>query len=84
MKRKPLRYAILIEKTRTGYSAHVPDLLGCVAAAATRKGTVQLIREAIEFHMEGMRLNGESVSPPFLGLRIRRDRMRRGKLRVRS
>ena len=64
MKRKPLRYAILIEKTRTGYSAHVPDLLGCVAAGTTRKETVRLIREAIAFHLEGMRLHGESIPPP--------------------
>ena len=67
MKRKPLRYAILIEKTPTGYSAHVPDLLGCVAAGTTRKGTVRLIREAIEFHLEGMRLHGEPIPPPSSG-----------------
>ena len=67
MKRKPLRYAILIEKTRTGYSAHVPDLLGCVAAGTTRKETVRLIREAIEFHLQGMRLHGEPIPPPSSG-----------------
>ncbi len=67
MKRKPLRYAILIEKTKTGYSAHVPDLLGCVAAGETRQETMRLIREAIEFHLEGMRLHGEPIPAPAAG-----------------
>ena len=61
MKLKSMRYAILIEKTKTGYSAHVPDLLGCVAAGRTRAQTLKLIREAIEFHLEGMRLHGEPI-----------------------
>jgi predicted RNase H-like HicB family nuclease len=59
-----MRYAILIEKTATGFSAHVPDLPGCVAAGETREETVQLIREAILFHREGMHLHGESVHEP--------------------
>ena len=63
MKLKSMRYAILIEKTKTGYSAHVPDLLGCVAAGKTRPETLKLIREAIAFHLEGMRLHGEPIPP---------------------
>jgi predicted RNase H-like HicB family nuclease len=47
-----------------GYSAHVPDLPGCAAAAATMDETRELIREAIEFHIEGMRLHGEPVPEP--------------------
>lgn len=59
-----MRFAVLIEPTATGYSGHVPDLPGCVAAGETRDDTVQLLREAIEFHLEGMRLHGETIPPP--------------------
>jgi predicted RNase H-like HicB family nuclease len=59
-----MRYAILVDKTPTGYSAHVPDLPGCVAAGETREETLQLIREAIALHIEGMRLHGETVPEP--------------------
>jgi predicted RNase H-like HicB family nuclease len=58
------KYVALIEKTSTGYSAHVPDLPGCIAAAGTYVETVDLIHEAIEFHIEGMLLHGEMVPEP--------------------
>ena len=58
------KYTVFLEPTATGYSAHVPDLPGCVAAASTLEATRQLIREAIEFHIEGMRTNGEVVPKP--------------------
>ena len=58
------RYVALIEKTGTGCSAHVPDLPGCVAAAGTYAETVDLIHEAVEFHIEGMVLHGERVPEP--------------------
>ena len=58
------RYVALIEKTGTGYSAHVPDLPGCIAAAERLRTTVKLIHEAIEFHIEGMLLHGEHVPAP--------------------
>ncbi|MBI4903607.1 MAG: type II toxin-antitoxin system HicB family antitoxin [Acidobacteria bacterium] len=58
------KYTVFFEKTSAGYSAHVPDLPGCVAAAATLEETRQLMREAIEFHIEGMLMNGEVVPPP--------------------
>jgi predicted RNase H-like HicB family nuclease len=58
------KYTVFIEPTNTGYSAHVPDLPGCVAAARTLEETRQLIREAIEFHIEGLRLNGDPVPEP--------------------
>jgi predicted RNase H-like HicB family nuclease len=61
-----MRYVILLEPTRTGVSAHVPDLPGCVAVGETREETLHLIREAIEFHLEGMRLHGESIPEPTL------------------
>lgn len=58
------RYAVVFERSRTGYGAYVPDLPGCVAAAASLDETAQLIREAIELHIEGMREDGDDVPPP--------------------
>ena len=59
-----MRFAVLIEPTATGYSGHVPDLPGCVAAGETRDETIELLREAVEFHLEGMRLHGETTPEP--------------------
>ena len=59
-----MRYAIVVEKGPTGYGAYVPDLPGCVAAAETRTEVLQLIREAIEFHIEAMREDGFPVPEP--------------------
>jgi predicted RNase H-like HicB family nuclease len=58
------KYTVFIEPTATGYSAYVPDLPGCVAAATTLEETRKLIKEAIEFHIEGMRINGDMVPEP--------------------
>ncbi len=58
------KYIVFFEPTNNGFSAHLPDLPGCVAAASTLEETRQLIREAIEFHVEGMRMNGEVVPAP--------------------
>jgi predicted RNase H-like HicB family nuclease len=58
------RYTVFIEPTATGFSAYVPDLPGCVAAASTLEETRDLIKEAIEFHIEGMRMNGEVIPEP--------------------
>jgi len=58
------RYAVVIEKTGDGYGAHVPDLPGCVAAGDTYEETEQLIREAIPFHLEGLRMNGDPIPDP--------------------
>jgi predicted RNase H-like HicB family nuclease len=57
-------YTVFIEPTANGYSAYVPDLPGCVAAASSLDETRQLIKEAIEFHIEGMRMNGDPVPEP--------------------
>ena len=59
-----MRYAVVIERSATGFSAFVPDLPGCVAAAETEPEVRQLIREAIEFHLEGLREEGEPIPPP--------------------
>jgi predicted RNase H-like HicB family nuclease len=58
------KYTVFIEPTETGFSAYVPDLPGCVAAASTLEETRELIKEAIEFHIEGMRMNGDPVPEP--------------------
>ena len=59
-----MRYAIVVEKGPTSYGAYVPDLPGCAAAAETRGEALQLIREAIEFHIEAMREDGLPVPEP--------------------
>lgn len=59
-----MKYAIVIEKAESNFSAYVPDLPGCVATGETIKEVEQEIREAIEFHLEGMREDGEPIPPP--------------------
>ena len=56
-----MRFTVVIERTPNNYAAYVPDLPGCVATAKTRKALLEEIREAIEFHIEGMREDGEKV-----------------------
>jgi predicted RNase H-like HicB family nuclease len=58
------RYLIILEETGTGYSAYSPDLPGCVATGSTRQETEREIRDAIEFHIEGLRLVGDAVPAP--------------------
>jgi len=55
------RYAVIIEKTATGFGAYVPDLPGCVSTGRTVEETQQNIREAIEFHLDGMREDGSPI-----------------------
>ena len=57
-------YTVVIEKSPTGYSAYVPDLPGCVAAAKTVDETEALMRGAIRMHLEGMREDGETIPEP--------------------
>ena len=59
-----MQYLVIIEKTPAGFGAHVPDLPGCIAAAETEEEVRALIREAIEFHIEGLREHGDPVPPP--------------------
>jgi len=59
-----MRYAVVIERSQSGYGAYVPDLPGCVALGETLKETEQLIQEAVEFHLEGLREDGVSVPEP--------------------
>ena len=59
-----MRYVVVVEKGETSWGAHVPDLPGCVAVGDTREEAVKLIREAIDFHIEGLREEGEPVPTP--------------------
>jgi predicted RNase H-like HicB family nuclease len=56
-----MRYAIVIEKSENGFGAYVPDLPGCVALGETVSETEKLIKEAIEFHLDGMREDGAPI-----------------------
>jgi predicted RNase H-like HicB family nuclease len=58
------RYAIVIEKASTNYAAYVPDLPGCVATGSTIEETEQLVREAIELHLEGLAEDGCEIPEP--------------------
>ena len=60
-----MRYAIVIEQAEGNYSAYVPDLPGCVATGATVEETENSMREAIEFHLDGMREDGLIIPTPF-------------------
>ena len=58
------KYLIIIEKTDTGFSSYSPDLPGCVSTGATRAEVETNMREAIEFHLDGMREEGFSIPEP--------------------
>lgn len=58
------QYTVIFERGPRNWSAYVPDLPGCIATASTRAELEPLIREAIEFHVEGMRLHGEPIPEP--------------------
>jgi predicted RNase H-like HicB family nuclease len=65
VERDGVKYAVIFETgSGGGYSAYAPDLPGCVAAAPTLEEAGALMEDAIEFHIEGMRLHGEIVPEP--------------------
>lgn len=59
-----MRYLIVIEKSETGYSAYSPDLPGCVSTGKTRGEAEKNMREAIAFHIEGLREDGLEIPQP--------------------
>lgn len=59
-----MKYSVVIEKAENNYSAYVPDLPGCITTGKTIEETRRLIPEAIDFHIEGLRLNGYPVPEP--------------------
>jgi len=58
-----MRYAVIVEEGESNFGAHVPDLPGCVAVAETKQEVLELIQEAIEFHLEGLREDGQPIPP---------------------
>ncbi len=59
-----MRYLVVIEEGEASWGAHVPDLPGCVAVGETRDEVVELIQEAILFHLDGLREHGEPIPLP--------------------
>ena len=59
-----MEYLVVVEKGKSSYGAHVPDLPGCIAAGETRREVLKLIREAIELHIEALRESGQPVPEP--------------------
>jgi predicted RNase H-like HicB family nuclease len=57
-------YTVIFERGKRNWSAYVPDLPGCIATGKNRKDVEQVIREAIAFHIEGMKARGEMVPEP--------------------
>jgi len=56
-----MKYAVIYEKTITGYSAYAPDIPGCIAAGATLAEATELMRGAIALHLETMREDGDAI-----------------------
>jgi predicted RNase H-like HicB family nuclease len=59
-----MRYAVVIEKAGKNFSAYAPDLPGCIAAGDNAFEAEQLIREAISFHLDGLREDGMDIPEP--------------------
>jgi predicted RNase H-like HicB family nuclease len=59
-----MKYMVVVEKGAASWGAYVPDLPGCVAAGSSKEEVLQLIREAIEFHFEGLKEDGQPFPPP--------------------
>lgn len=59
-----MRYTVIVEEGERSWGAYVPDLPGCVVAGETKEEVLQLIREAMEFHLEGLRKQGEPIPRP--------------------
>ena len=61
---EPMEYVVIVEQGDTSFGAYVPDLPGCVAVGESRDEAMELIREAIEMHIENLRDNDEPVPRP--------------------
>ena len=59
-----MKYLVVIEPTGTGFSAYSPDLPGCVSTGVTREECEGNMREAIDFHLDGLREEGEAIPQP--------------------
>jgi len=61
---KEAQYAVIYEKTGTGYGAYAPDLPGCVSTGPTLEEAQRNMREAIAFHLDGLREDGDPIPEP--------------------
>ncbi len=59
-----MKYLVVVEEGPTSYGAHVPDLPGCIAVGETKEELLSLVRESIEFHLEGLKQDGLSIPQP--------------------
>lgn len=59
-----MKYLVIIEKGKNNYSAYSPDILGCVSTGKTVEETIKNMKEALEFHLEGMIASGENIPNP--------------------
>ena len=60
-----MKYLVVIEKTETGFSSYSPDLEGCVATGRTKEEVEQNMKEAMAFHLEGLRLEYQKTPKPY-------------------
>ncbi len=58
------KYLIIIEETESGFSAYSPDIPGCVSTGSSREEVERRMREAIEFHLDGLREDGQPIPKP--------------------
>jgi predicted RNase H-like HicB family nuclease len=59
-----MEFLVVVEKGKSSFGAYVPDLPGCIATGETVAEAERMIREAIEFHLEGLRADGTPIPPP--------------------
>lgn len=59
-----MQYTVIVEKGESSYGAYVPDLPGCIAAGETKEEALRLIKEAVEFHLEGLKEEGKMIPAP--------------------
>jgi predicted RNase H-like HicB family nuclease len=59
-----MRYLVVVEKGPTSFGAYIPDFPGCIAVGETREDVLSSIHEAIEFHLEDLRDDGQPIPPP--------------------
>jgi predicted RNase H-like HicB family nuclease len=65
-----MKYTVIIEKGGDGFGAYVPDLPGCVAAGESKEEVVDLIQDAIELHLEGLKEDGEPIPEPLTKVEV--------------
>ncbi len=59
-----MKYLIVIEKSKTGFSAYSPDVAGCIATGKTKRAVERNMKKALEFHLEGLSLENQDIPKP--------------------